>query len=717
MPSYAWMLGSAVSAVAVASAVVIVAAALAIPLLQRRVDALDSKASPSTSTSKISAGFVVPARVYHARFLPKESAHAFRYPALYLALELGALEAKAQTAEHARRSLDIPRLLKYKDPTATSHPWTVSSINPPEYYRSDYTSLKEPVRTRVEASIRLKTLFELRHRNLIKRGPQDVQDDDFTLDEEIGQIWSITMPSLLGVQGINPLTTYFCYRPTADKTRRGELAYVLLEVHNTFTERHLYVLECGVNEDDATPSSDEKAASKQVRRQGCDHQWTFPRTFHVSPFNDRGGYYTCSVKDLMPASTLRPELDIRVTLLIADPEVTASPSAAAADDKEAPLVKKMVAILTSHPSATPDGHPTPLRPLPLTASNLLLALLRQPLDLFLTFARIAYEAGRLHWGKNRLDVFGKPEMDDGSGLEGPAGDFTGVGWPPSLNPTEPNRKSASGIAYSRQKSGALVRSEPSASDAFGQKALEAVIRASAPAPRIVVRINDEDESAAAEMEKADVTLYARSAAIYSDLLLYPAPLAHLIGARIARRWGVSDTQAYLDAFARLGTGTGTGTDPSRSRAARLGRSIRAAHVRWALSVAPASAAAPSLGSGLDPSSTPEGETRRRIEEHLLALSRSAHPFERAFFPSSQLSEWTALAHLLSAHLVARAEELVFRWVRARYVRGLEPWTEVRRGVELLVREEVEGEKGGDGKEARPAWFFVGSARREVEAEK
>jgi DUF1365 family protein len=30
-------------------------------------------------------------------------------------------------------------------------------------------------------------------------------------DMQLGEVWMMTMPSLLGFEGINPLTVYFCY--------------------------------------------------------------------------------------------------------------------------------------------------------------------------------------------------------------------------------------------------------------------------------------------------------------------------------------------------------------------------------------------------------------------------------------------------------------------------------------------------------------------------
>ncbi len=74
---------------------------------------------------------------------------------------------------------------------------------------------------------------------------------------DIGRIDLLTMPRLLGF-AFNPLSNYFCY------DRAGALTAIIHEVHNTFGERHSYVL-----------IADEEAGA--VRQQSA-------KAFHVSPF-------------------------------------------------------------------------------------------------------------------------------------------------------------------------------------------------------------------------------------------------------------------------------------------------------------------------------------------------------------------------------------------------------------------------------------------------
>ncbi len=73
------------------------------------------------------------------------------------------------------------------------------------------------------------------------------------------RIEALLMPRILG-RAFNPLTVYFCH------DIGGDLAAILYEVHNTFGERHSYMIAAG-----PTPGVVRQAA---------------PKRFHVSPFMD-----------------------------------------------------------------------------------------------------------------------------------------------------------------------------------------------------------------------------------------------------------------------------------------------------------------------------------------------------------------------------------------------------------------------------------------------
>ncbi len=77
---------------------------------------------------------------------------------------------------------------------------------------------------------------------------------------------------------------------------------------------------------------------------------------------------------------------------------------------------------------------------PLSPATLYAALLRQPVDLFLTFFRILYEAGKLHFAK-RLDAFGRPDMVQlDEATESKEAAYDGVGLPPAVNRIQPHRQ-------------------------------------------------------------------------------------------------------------------------------------------------------------------------------------------------------------------------------------------------------------------------------------
>jgi hypothetical protein len=85
--------------------------------------------------------------------------------------------------------------------------------------------------------------------------------------------WRVTLITNLRVLGyvFNPASFYLC------RDRSGTLQVVIVEVHNTHRERHLYTL----------------------RRQGVgpDFVASMDKDFYVSPFVDRVGHYTVRVRD------------------------------------------------------------------------------------------------------------------------------------------------------------------------------------------------------------------------------------------------------------------------------------------------------------------------------------------------------------------------------------------------------------------------------------
>jgi len=95
-----------------------------------------------------------------------------------------------------------------------------------------------------------------------------------------GPIRLFCMPRIFGY-GFNPLSVYFCYQ------RDGSLAAMLYEVHNTFRERHSYLIP--VDRDAAAAAAGVSGAPGAVIDQHC------RKGFYVSPFMDMDMSYTFRV--------------------------------------------------------------------------------------------------------------------------------------------------------------------------------------------------------------------------------------------------------------------------------------------------------------------------------------------------------------------------------------------------------------------------------------
>ena len=90
------------------------------------------------------------------------------------------------------------------------------------------------------------------------------------IDLEGGTIKLLCMPRILGFE-FNPISVYYCYR------RDNTLAALIYEVHNTFGERHSYLIPV-----DTTPG--------EALEQRC------LKSFYVSPFMDMAISYTFRIR-------------------------------------------------------------------------------------------------------------------------------------------------------------------------------------------------------------------------------------------------------------------------------------------------------------------------------------------------------------------------------------------------------------------------------------
>ena len=162
--------------------------------------------------------------VMHRRTRPR--LHHFRYTAFWLLLDLDELPRLSATT----------RLLSHNR-------WNLFSVHDADH--GDRSST--PLRLQAERQLR--------------KAGVDIAD---------GRVSLLCMPRTLGYC-FNPISIYFCHR--AD----GALAALIYQVHNTFGERHSYVIP-------VTPQPG--AVQQRCRKQ-----------FHVSPFMDMGLIYDFRVTD------------------------------------------------------------------------------------------------------------------------------------------------------------------------------------------------------------------------------------------------------------------------------------------------------------------------------------------------------------------------------------------------------------------------------------
>ncbi|CUA73027.1 Glutamate-ammonia-ligase adenylyltransferase [Rhizoctonia solani] len=453
------------------------------------------------STGSPLSGYILTNQVVHARLLPVESKHAFSYQTMSLLLSVSALENKTLNCGWRGVIFGYPGI------------WgRMTGLRPQTYLRDQIGS--DAV---VTASIRQKLAELLRSSNM-----------------KLGEVWMMTMPSFLGFEGINPLTVYFCY-----EKGKADVWGIILEVHNTFGERHAYVLQVGKNED-----------GQDKKSQGYDHQWTFARQFHVSPFNDRSGHYVCSV--IMPSHpppstvvrpsgpTTAPRPVIRLHLLTAPPSPQIKLVALLRPTLSEPLTAlNLLATLVLPPrssrkpcnphllSAIPEPSPAPWSALPLGAA------------LLLTSLRIVYQAGLLHYQRG-LAVFARPEPAAGAGREWVEQALGGV-W----NDIEPSNKEEFSIG------GSIGWQSESPTERWARIRFEEKMNTAAKKLGITVRIASTNPLVpiillgSQEIHARTLVLCYRSPRTWTAILVAPTA-AHVLefGSRTEHWFSVSDDDLF-----------------------------------------------------------------------------------------------------------------------------------------------------------------------------
>ncbi|KAG8730841.1 hypothetical protein FRC10_002319 [Ceratobasidium sp. 414] len=439
------------------------------------------------------------------------------------------------------------------------------------------------------------------------------------------------MPSFLGFEGINPLTVYFCYEEGQD-----HVWGVVLEVHNTFGERHTYILQVGKGEDEG---------DKKMR--GYEHQWTFPRQFHVSPFNDRSGHYVCSVvmpshpppsdaSESAPVTTSPPRPIINLHVVTAPPSSQLKLTALLRPVTSEPLTARTLlgAIVLppfsslrsqdSSPSPSPASWPS----LPLGAA------------LLLTAFRIVYHAARLHYQRG-LAVFARPEPTAGAGREWVEQALGGV-WndvQPAASPREDGSVVCGGIGWQTEsltERWARERFEMRFGTVAAQLCLCIKIASADPSVRVTTLGSAQANQGRATDGKSarELIVFYRSSRTWTCLLLAPTARHALeLGSRVERWFAVSDEQLFIDLWNEASS-----MNLSPTWMSALVKAVRShlAHV---------------------PATTP------------ISLPFPPYPLHPLDFPSS----FALLFHVCLLYLTFHAERIALGIMRARFVGGDTPW--------------------------------------------
>lgn len=162
-------------------------------------------------------------QVRHSRLRPRQ--HAFAYPTYFLMLPLRSLQRQAPQPGQ----------------------WHINRSGPLSFFETDHGDGRPP-----EQGGAIAWLDEV----LRREGIHDAT----------GEAWLHTYPRVLGYT-FKPVSFWYCHRAADD--HEGALRAIVVEVNNTFGERHCYVLD--------------------HPRYGVEQR--ADKVFHVSPFNPVQGHY------------------------------------------------------------------------------------------------------------------------------------------------------------------------------------------------------------------------------------------------------------------------------------------------------------------------------------------------------------------------------------------------------------------------------------------
>ncbi|TPX62896.1 hypothetical protein PhCBS80983_g00077 [Powellomyces hirtus] len=272
------------------------------------------------------------AQTFHARYQPVR--HSFRYPVFYFGVDLD-------------KEVEVPRYSRWLIGWGRK---ALFSVYAKDHLKGEDTNKEDALKQGLELRQLKVKLLDLLEKLGIGR-------------DEIGRVEFVSTPRVLGYS-FNPLSLYYCYTPDT-----AALRAIVLEVNNTFGERHVYI-------------ADERNLSNH-NVAGYDTSYNLKRAFHVSPFNNRSGVYEAHFKD--PA---RGYLDVLLNIKRYDGDTTQSPKDTGSD----PL----------RLSARVSGESFPL-----TTQTCLYLMVTYPITAFLTVPRILKEAWKLAY-QHKLKVYQKP---------------------------------------------------------------------------------------------------------------------------------------------------------------------------------------------------------------------------------------------------------------------------------------------------------------------
>ncbi|RPB09410.1 DUF1365-domain-containing protein [Morchella conica CCBAS932] len=219
------------------------------------------------------------------------------------------------------------------------------------------------------------SLFGVDSRDYLRRGNETMEEkmkaflteNDMNIND-YPTVYLITAPRFLGYQ-FNPVSFWYL------KDKDGVLSLVILEVNNTFDERHMYLCR---------PSNSSLTGFNISF--GQTFSQNFSKEFHVSPFNDRAGKYNVLTRDpLSEKEDSNGIVNTTITLY---------------DDFDN---KKLIAGLRS---VVP---PIFLSELSTSVISSTIFVIKYGWSGLITFPRIVWEAAKL-FGVKRLKVYLRPEV-------------------------------------------------------------------------------------------------------------------------------------------------------------------------------------------------------------------------------------------------------------------------------------------------------------------